>query len=90
MIKLPPELAINQVEELHQQLLLELDAGHAISLDISEIQRADTASIQLLCALQKYLLDIGQHISWVGESAALSSSVEKLGLTELLSISSTN
>ncbi|MEL7306659.1 MAG: STAS domain-containing protein, partial [Pseudomonadota bacterium] len=53
MLKLPTELAITQVETLHQDLLQELSANDDICLDISEVTRADTASIQLLCALQK-------------------------------------
>ena len=60
MLKLPSELAISQVETLHQDLLQELNSNDDICLDINDVISADTASIQLLCALQKHLLTI-QH-----------------------------
>lgn len=84
MLKLPNELVIMQVETLHQSLLQELDSSNDICLDVSAVISVDTASIQLLCALQKYLLTIHQKITWVGNSDALSQGIEQLGLNQYL------
>jgi anti-anti-sigma regulatory factor len=86
MLKLPSELVITQVETLHQDLLQELNSNDDISLDISDVVSADTASIQLLCALQKHLLTIQHKIIWVGSSAALAHTINQLGLSRYLTI----
>ena len=86
MLKLPSELVITQVETHHQDLLQELNSNDDISLDISDVVSADTASIQLLCALQKHLLTIQHKIIWVGSSAALVHTINQLGLSHYLTI----
>jgi|TARA_R110001606_G_scaffold155264_1_gene297481 anti-anti-sigma regulatory factor len=84
MMKLPAELAITQVENLHQDLLQELHRNDDVCLDISEVVRVDTASIQLLCALQKHLLCVHHKIIWVGQSEPLKNAINRLGLSEYL------
>lgn len=84
MIKLPAELAINQVEILHQDFLNELSGNDDVCLDISDVTRADTASVQLLCSLQKHLLSVQHKIIWVGQSDALKNVITQLGLSEYL------
>jgi len=88
MLKLPTELAINQVESLHQDLLQELKSNDDICLDVSDVARADTASIQLLCALQKHLLSVDHKILWLGESEPLQKVISRLGLSNYLIINS--
>ena len=88
MLKLPSELAVTQAETLHQDLLHELNSNDDICLDISDVISADTASIQLLCALQKHLLTIQQKIIWVGSSEALTHTINQLGLSQYLTIKS--
>ncbi|WP_338053562.1 MULTISPECIES: STAS domain-containing protein [Pseudoalteromonas] len=90
MIKLPTELAITQVESLHQDLLQELSSNDDICLDISEVTRADTASVQLLCALQKHLLSVQHKIIWVGQSEPLQQAINSLGLSHYLVLENTN
>ncbi len=84
MLKLPSELAITQIDSLHMQLQNELDAHDDICLDISDVMRADTASVQLLCSLQKHLQLTGHEILWVGQSEALQEAVLNLGLKAFL------
>ena len=64
-----------------------LHAEHDVSIDVSDVLRVDTASIQVLCALQKHLLEINNGIRWHGESQALNKAVDELGLTGLLALS---
>ena len=90
MLKLPSELTISQAEEFHQQVLQVLHAEHEVCIDITGVNRIDTASIQVLCALQKHLLDINSKIRWHGESQAFFDAVDELGLTELLALGGVN
>ncbi|MCF6435493.1 STAS domain-containing protein [Pseudoalteromonas sp. MMG022] len=90
MLKLPSELAVSQVEELHQHLLQELETDQDVCVDVSEVSRIDTASIQLLCSLQKHLFTVSHKIIWYGQSQALSHAVEELGLTDFLALDGTN
>lgn len=90
MIKLPSELSISDVETLHQHLLNELISEEDVCLDISEVKRADTASIQLLCALQKHLLTVEHKIIWQGKSDALQQAITNLGLSHYLVLDSSN
>ncbi|MGB1292855.1 MAG: STAS domain-containing protein, partial [Pseudoalteromonas sp.] len=69
---------------LHQDLLNELSGNDDVCLDISDVTRADTASVQLLCSLQKHLLSVQHKIIWVGQSDALKSVITQLGLSEYL------
>ncbi|MFC0120019.1 STAS domain-containing protein [Pseudoalteromonas xiamenensis] len=86
MLKLPSELAVSHVEELHQQLLHEIHDVRDITVDVSDVIRVDTATVQLLCALQKQLLSVGHKVVWHGKSEALSESVKDLGLSEFLNL----
>lgn len=90
MLKLPEELAITKVESLHQDLLNELSTNDDVCLDISEVSRSDTASIQLLCALQKHLLSVHHKIIWIGQSEPLNNAINQLGLNEYLILDNEN
>ncbi|MFY8326693.1 STAS domain-containing protein [Pseudoalteromonas sp. ZZD1] len=90
MLKLPEELAITKVEFLHQDLLNELSTNDDVCLDISDVSRADTASIQLLCALQKHLLSVHHKIIWIGQSEPLKNAINQLGLNEYLILDNEN
>ncbi|WP_404342055.1 lipid asymmetry maintenance protein MlaB [Pseudoalteromonas mariniglutinosa] len=90
MLKLPAELAITHVETLHQDILQELTGNDDVYLDISEVVRADTASIQLLCALQKHLLTLQHKIIWVGHSEPLMRTITDLGLGHCLVLNNSN
>jgi anti-anti-sigma regulatory factor len=54
------------------------------------VTRADTASIQLLCALQKHLLSVQHKIIWVGESKPLQQAINSLGLSHYLVLENAN
>jgi len=86
MFQLPEELQINNVAKLHQSFIELLDEGNAIEIDINQVVQADTASVQLLCALQKHLLSTQHKIQWHGKSDALSASAKALGVLTFLEI----
>lgn len=87
MYQLPSELIINSVSELKETLLDLLSKQSSIELDISQVTRADTASIQLLCSLQKNLAETQQQITWHGSSNALFVAAKTLGVQDFLALS---
>ena len=86
MLKLPSELTISQVEALHTELQTQLQSNSDVCLDISDVTKADTACVQLLCALQKSL-QLGDHaIVWEGSSTALAQACNTLGVATYLAL----
>ena len=86
MLQLPEELQVNNVATLHQRLIELLDEGNEIEIDINQVVQADTASLQLLCALQKHLISTEHKIQWHGKSDALIASAKALGVLNFLEI----
>ena len=87
MYQLPVELIINSVSELKKNLLDLLEHHETVELDISKVSRVDTASIQLLCSLQKNLAETHQQIIWHGSSPALFAAAKTIGVQDFLALS---
>lgn len=60
--------------------------GDAVTLDVSAVERVDTATMQLLCAFVRDRSDRNQSVTWRGESAALQDAVRLLGVGALLGL----
>ncbi|SFD35994.1 STAS domain-containing protein [Pseudoalteromonas denitrificans] len=86
MFQLPEELIINNISTLYQSFIALLEEGDDIEIDINQVIQADTASIQLLCALQKHLHSTEHKIQWHGKSDALIASAKTLGVLTFLEI----
>src|SRR4051812_43664291 len=56
----------------------------AVTIDITAVERIDTASMQLLCAFVRDRHARNQSVKWRGSSAALDEAVKLLGTNELL------
>lgn len=87
-MKLANKLHISEAEILAGELASMLDSSQSVSLDISEVEQVDTASIQIFCSLQKSLALTDNKISWVGESKAFSDAADMLGVAEYLNLTS--
>ena len=83
---LPAQLIINDVESLHQQLTEVMTSGDKVVLDISQVVKADTAGLQLLCVIQKSLIAIGHEISFEGTSEPLRTSARIIGVSDFLKL----
>ena len=75
---LPAELDIDRVREVRDQLLRALETP-AISLDGTQVQRVDTAGVQLLCALVLAAERRGVALTWSAVSPTLVTCVKLLG-----------
>jgi len=85
-MKLPSKLHISEVEKLRQDLDAILDSPDTVTIDISDVESTDTASLQVICALQKSLALTHNKIAWEGSSKAFKDAADMLGVTEFLSL----
>lgn len=85
-IKLEKHLQIMLVESLHEELEEIVSSGAELSLDGSQVEKCDTACLQLLAAVQTSLNGRENEIRWVGASAILLESAQQLGLLEALNL----
>lgn len=74
------QLTIAQVAELYPRLLTTLAEGQAVSIDISAIERVDTAGIQLLYGFQRDAVVQQLVIIWSPASKVFCDAVDKLGM----------
>lgn len=82
-IVLPPDCRMAAQPALKDQLLGALGAA-AIVLDGGQVERADTAVLQLLLLFRRELAMSGGSLSWRGASHALIEAAAVLGLTQTL------
>src|SRR5690606_19082651 len=59
-----------------------------VTLDVSAVERVDTATMQLLCAFVRDRSGRNQSVAWRGESQALQDAVRLLGVGELIGLQS--
>lgn len=80
VLVLPEQLHISEVESLKDRLLPRLADAGPIVVDGSAVERADGASLQLLCAFVRTAQERGIGIQWQGRSAGLTEAATTLGL----------
>ena len=85
-MKLASKLHISEAEALSKSLIELLSSEQEICIDISEVSDADTASLQVLCSLQKSLSLTDSAITWQGESESLSNIANQIGIKEFLKL----
>ena len=85
-IELPAVININSINELKglfdEALLKKCD----VIINGEAIKKADTASMQLICAFNEKLKSEGHSMSWSKVSDECQNVAEILGLKEILSI----
>jgi len=80
-------LDISMVNEVNQKLKDALNSGSDISINISNIERIDTAGAQMLCACYQDAKSKKIKCEWTAPSEIFSKSIKQLGLSEHLGIS---
>jgi ABC-type transporter Mla MlaB component len=73
-------LDISVVHELHPQLKRVLQFGDDVLLDVSTVERADTAALQLLYAFIQEATANGVTVHWHEPTTALYDAASLLGL----------
>jgi anti-anti-sigma regulatory factor len=84
-IVLPADFGVRSAAEIQARFVEALD-GKVITLDGSRVERADTAGVQLLCALAIAAAQAGLAISWTAVSPALVTVVQLLGLQSIVQL----
>jgi ABC-type transporter Mla MlaB component len=77
-------LSIAMVNNLQQSLRHSLERELQIELDASEVERADAAALQLLCAFMRDATASGREVLWREPTQALLSSAKLLQVHTLL------
>jgi anti-anti-sigma factor len=80
VLALSKSLEIRDVEEARGLLLTALDGISELRVDLSAVDAADTAGVQLLLSLEAEAAHRGIRIVFVGQSAGLTRALQSLGL----------
>lgn len=84
IISIGSSLTIKTIAELKQQLDESLAENVDITLDSAELQKIDTAGLQLLFSLQNSLQHTGQQLLWANKNPMIESAAKLIGLSELI------
>jgi ABC-type transporter Mla MlaB component len=84
IVVLASNCSVKDAAALKTSLCAFSNHGDAVTLDVSAVDRVDTATMQLLCAFVRDRSGRNQSVTWRGESAALQDAVRLLGIGELL------
>ena len=79
-------LGIADVDELYARLLASLADSKQVTFDCSQIERIDTAALQMLFSFSKESEIHGQPISWGSASEVFVKNARLLGLATLMNI----
>jgi len=80
------DCTMRTIQGLHQELLRLMASTGPVSVDRSEVQRPNTALLQLLAAFARDLRAQARTIEWCGESAAFDRAAAALGLAANLGL----
>lgn len=75
-------VTIAQVADLYTQLLMALAEGQAIQINLGEIERIDTAVIQLFYSFYRDAQLQGLVVIWSNPSQLFCDAVDRLGIKE--------
>jgi anti-anti-sigma regulatory factor len=80
------DYTMRTIQELHQQLLQQLSGSGAVVLDRTEVQRPNTAMLQLLTAFARELRAQSRPLEWSGEPGPLDRAAKALGPSSSLGL----
>ncbi|HEY8585930.1 MAG TPA: STAS domain-containing protein [Rhodanobacter sp.] len=86
VVQLPPDCRISAQNALKAELVAVLDAGAIAVLDGSQVERVDTAALQMLVIFQRELEARGASVSWRGANSVLNEAAGLLGLAQILKL----
>lgn len=83
-LTLTAECTVAEADAFQAQLARRLQEPGAVTVDVSELQRIDTAGLQLLAAFVRDRRTAGRAVEWRGRAAALETAASLLGLNDML------
>jgi anti-anti-sigma regulatory factor len=83
---LAAECTIADAGQLKSGLEKLLNDSEVVILDISAVQRIDTAGLQVITTFIRERESQGRHCQWQGESPAISAAIKLLGLDAMLKL----
>ena len=81
------ECTVADASTLKAGLARLLDDSGVVTLDVSAVQRIDTAGLQVLATFVRERESRGRQVEWHGTAPALSAAAKLLGLSSLLKLS---
>ena len=83
-LALATECMVSGATSLKESLAALLDEPLPVTLDITTLQRIDTAGLQVITAFVRERAGHGRTVEWQGTAPALTTAAQLLGLTSLL------
>lgn len=83
---LPADCTVAEADTLKSTLVRRLNESQPVTLDVSALQRIDTAALQLLAAFVRDRRTAGRAVVWHGNAAALDAAAGLLGLHHMLEL----
>jgi ABC-type transporter Mla MlaB component len=80
------DCTMRTIQGLHQELVRHLHGSGAVTVDRSEVQRPNTAMLQLLAAFARDLQAQSRSIEWIGEGSSFDRAARALGLSTSLGL----
>jgi ABC-type transporter Mla MlaB component len=85
-LALAAECTVSDAGSLKESLAGLLDEPQAVTLDITALQRIDTAGMQVITAFVRERAGHGRLVEWQGTAPVLATAAHLLGLTSLLKL----
>jgi ABC-type transporter Mla MlaB component len=85
-LTLAADCTVAEADALKSQLTRRLQQSEPVIVDVSALQRIDTAALQLLAAFVRDRRTAGRTIEWRGRASALDAAAGLLGLNDMLEL----
>lgn len=85
-LALAAECTVSDAISLKERLAGLLDEPQTVTLDITALQRIDTAGMQVITAFVRERAGHGRPVEWQGTAPVLAAAARLLGLTSLLKL----
>jgi anti-anti-sigma regulatory factor len=86
VLRLPSQCTIRDASQLLGQLMLRLDHAAPVYIDAAQVERIDTAALQLLVAFLSDRRGRRRAVVWLDCSEAMERAARALGLTGALAL----
>lgn len=85
-LTLAAECLVSRAATLKEELGALVEEPQTVTLDVSSLQRIDTAGLQVITAFVRERATHGRAIAWHGTAPVLVTAAQLLGLTSLLGL----